>query len=124
MDPTQALSDLLDALNERDIDTVVERAEALHGWISKGGALPTQTVGHGLTKDGWLVFLTGILGYWGDPDNIRSRKKFASEMKKIAARGEPEGDHIRGDRLMMETLSSLGYHEGVETFDDMDKWYS
>ena len=32
--------------------------------------------------------------------------------------------HVMADGLMMDLLISLGYEEGVEVFDAMDKWYA
>lgn len=40
MDPTAALTDLLDALRRRDRDTAFDRLEALLDWLSQGGAFP------------------------------------------------------------------------------------
>ena len=51
-------------------------------------------------------------------------KEFADAMKKIADNGDTEYDHMDADDLMIEVLTSLGYGEGAEIFDCMDKWYS
>ena len=34
-----------------------------------------------------------------------------------------EAGHVEADDLMCELLKSLGYGEGVEVLEDMDKWY-
>jgi hypothetical protein len=45
--------------------------------------------------------------------------------RMIALRtGDEEADHARGDDLMCEALRSLGYGEGVEAFEAMEKWYA
>lgn len=40
MDPIQALIDLMDALTAEEPDGAAEAADALAGWIAKGGFLP------------------------------------------------------------------------------------
>lgn len=51
-------------------------------------------------------------------------EEFADAMKKIADNGDTEYDHRDADDLMIKVLTSLGYGEGAEIFDCMDKWYS
>lgn len=38
--------------------------------------------------------------------------------------GDPEGDHIRADKVMCEVLTSLGYGELVKAFETIKKWYA
>lgn len=38
--------------------------------------------------------------------------------------GDPEAFHAVADDLMCGVLTKLGYHEGVEIFQNTDKWYS
>lgn len=40
MDPTQALIDLLDAIEHQDREDAVIAAKALAGWLERGGFLP------------------------------------------------------------------------------------
>lgn len=51
-------------------------------------------------------------------------QKFKEQMLKISD-GENgiDGNHRDADRLMCDTLSSLGFGEGVEIFRSMEKWY-
>lgn len=56
-------------------------------------------------------------------------EEFAEQMKTIAKkcdRGlfDEEVAHGRADWLMEETLTALGYGEGVKIFEDMPKWYA
>ena len=61
----------------------------------------------------------------GPSDNVMTPEEFASKMKEIASnRDDIELCHKLADNLMMELLSSLGYSEGVNVFDQMDKYYS
>jgi hypothetical protein len=41
MDPQQTLADMLTALKEKRWDDAKELADALHGWLVKGGFPPT-----------------------------------------------------------------------------------
>ncbi len=50
-------------------------------------------------------------------------KEFAEKMRAIPT-GDTEADHGRADDLMCELLRSLGYGEGVDAFEAMDKWYA
>ena len=49
---------------------------------------------------------------------------FENKMKEIARGSYTEEKHRKADRLLCETLESLGYIKGVEIFRAMDKWYS
>lgn len=40
MDPTTALAELLDAIARKDAWTILDRLDALHGWIERGGFIP------------------------------------------------------------------------------------
>jgi hypothetical protein len=52
--------------------------------------------------------------------------EFAAKMREVQNkyRGDSERAHIWADDLLMELLASLGYGEGVDVFNDMDKWYA
>lgn len=52
-----------------------------------------------------------------------SAKGFANEMRRIARINDELMGHIQADELMCELLRELGYGEGVEIFEQMDKWY-
>lgn len=45
------------------------------------------------------------------------------QLKKDFGNGEEEV-HIKMDDLLCETLSTLGYDDGVKIFKETSKWYS
>ena len=53
-------------------------------------------------------------------------EEFADRMRQIAEDlwNDTEGRHAMADELMCELLEAMGYEEGIEIFDDMEKWYS
>jgi hypothetical protein len=53
-------------------------------------------------------------------------KEFARQMADVKKRlgGDGEAVHCRMDDLMCDTLRELGYGDGIDIFDDTDKWYS
>lgn len=53
-----------------------------------------------------------------------SAKGFANEMRRINRNNDTEMAHILADELMCKLLRELGYDEGVDIFEQMDKWYS
>ena len=53
-----------------------------------------------------------------------SAKGFANQMRRIARDHNTEMAHILADELMCKLLRELGYGEGVDLFEKMDKWYS
>ena len=53
-----------------------------------------------------------------------SEKGFANEMRRIDRNNDTEMAHILADELMCKLLRELGYGEGVDIFEQMDKWYS
>lgn len=53
-----------------------------------------------------------------------SVKGFANEMRRIDRDHFPEMAHILADELMCKLLRELGYGEGVDIFEKMDKWYA
>jgi hypothetical protein len=52
--------------------------------------------------------------------------EFALKMGEISRSysGDPEAAHGKADDLMCEMLRSLGYGDGVNAFEAMDKWYA
>jgi len=52
--------------------------------------------------------------------------EFAAKMREIERRcvGDTERAHLEADDLLTQLLTSLGYGEGAEVFDNMDKWYA
>lgn len=56
---------------------------------------------------------------------IITPEEFSKKMKEIQEQKghDEEMAHAMADDLMLETLISLGYQEGVEIFDNMNKWY-
>ena len=53
-----------------------------------------------------------------------SAKGFANEMRRIDRDNNTEMAHIYADELICKLLRELGYGEGVDIFEQMDKWYS
>ena len=51
MDPQQTLADLLTAMKEKRWDDAKELAEALHGWLTRGGFPPTTMGDAALGKE-------------------------------------------------------------------------
>lgn len=51
-------------------------------------------------------------------------REFADQMKEFAKGGDLEVTHGMADDLMCKVLYRLGYGEGVEIFEEMDKWYA
>lgn len=52
-----------------------------------------------------------------------SKEEFAARMRAIANDSDTEAAHSKADRLLCEVLVSLGYEDGVEVFELMDRWY-
>lgn len=52
--------------------------------------------------------------------------EFTRRMKLIVEEHEDDPEILHGemDELIMETLESLGYEEGIKIFDDAPKYYS
>jgi hypothetical protein len=49
----------------------------------------------------------------------------AKTRQRFPASGyDEESSHGQADRLMCEVLRSLGYGEGVDVFENADKWYA
>lgn len=61
-------------------------------------------------------------------DEFITPSEFAKRMKSFSDNSDRGGcietNHKRADGLMEEVLIQLGYHEGVEIFQDMKKWYA
>jgi len=53
-------------------------------------------------------------------------KEFADRMREIAkyADDDTEAAHGNADDLMCQLLTTLGYHEGVQIFVEMPRWYA
>ena len=55
-------------------------------------------------------------------------KEFAQEMRNISLLSQDGGDneiaHCDADDLLCQVLRELGYGEGVDIFEEMDKWYA
>lgn len=58
-----------------------------------------------------------------------SPQEFAEKMRQCHTpdptfdMGDPMTDHLAGDQLMAETLRTLGYGEGVDLWESLEKWY-
>ncbi len=65
MDPTAALTELLDALRTQDRETAFARLEALLDWLSRGGAFPTvPDAPTDDTHQGWTNYATWAVHLW------------------------------------------------------------
>ena len=60
--------------------------------------------------------------YFMDKEIITTYE-FAKRMKDISKGSDPEQNHTNADTLMEETLTRLGYKEGIDIFKTMTKWY-
>ena len=50
---------------------------------------------------------------------------FAYRMRECAARSYSQANaHIEADDLMCAQLRRLGYGDGIDVFEEMDKWYA
>ena len=50
--------------------------------------------------------------------------EFKVIMQSYAHIEDKEDRHILADKLMMSVLVGLGYSEGIQIFEDMEKWYA
>lgn len=53
--------------------------------------------------------------------------EFAAEMRFIydrQDRSDIEADHIEADKLLLKMLRELGYGQGCDIFEEIDKWYA
>nr|DAH55363.1 MAG TPA: hypothetical protein [Caudoviricetes sp.] len=52
-------------------------------------------------------------------------KRFNDKMYYIAENDhDPESSHIEMDRVMCDTLRTLGFAKGVDAFEESDRFYS
>ena len=51
-------------------------------------------------------------------------EEFAKKMEELSLNGDIEEAHGNADDLMCELLRQLGYGEGVQIFQEMEKWYA
>lgn len=58
--------------------------------------------------------------------NKIERKQFVAELQKIAeiCRADPEIAHTEADKLLCAALDKLGYHDIVEAWRRVPKWYA
>ena len=50
--------------------------------------------------------------------------EFEREMRKVSAIPDVKERHMAADKLMAETLNSLGYEAGTKVFESMELWYA
>ena len=53
-----------------------------------------------------------------------TKEEFKKRMQAIADIRDAEKGHIEADDLMCELLKDLGYGEGVDIFEGMNRWYA
>ena len=62
------------------------------------------------------------------PDEFKERMQKASEITYTFTTGltqfDAESAHSEGDDLMCQVLRELGYGEGIDIFEQMEKWYA
>ena len=53
-------------------------------------------------------------------------EEYARRMRAIQEKSgyDPERDHAKADDLLEETLVSLGYEVGIESYREIGKWYA
>lgn len=53
-------------------------------------------------------------------------EEFAARMRTIEAErgGDPEAAHGAADELLLGALRALGYGEGCDVFERLDRWYA
>lgn len=75
MDPQQTLADMLTALKEKRWEDAKELADALHGWLTKGG-FPPATLGDMSLGTEWhrAVATFTCLAASSKVDDIRKRR--------------------------------------------------
>lgn len=55
---------------------------------------------------------------------MKTPEQFAAAMSQAAKDRDTESAHATADDIMCELLRELGYEEGVEIFEQMEKWYA
>lgn len=61
----------------------------------------------------------------GDEFNIENvARQFAERMARLSEMEDTESRHFAMDKLMCETLETLGLREGVDIFRNTDAWYA
>ena len=50
--------------------------------------------------------------------------EFEREMRRVSAIPDVKERHMAADKLMAETLNSLGYEAGTKVFENMELWYA
>lgn len=56
--------------------------------------------------------------------NLIMPAEFEKRMKEIEAMGDIEDRHLEADKLLVQTLNSMGYQAGTKIFEEMRKWYA
>lgn len=57
-------------------------------------------------------------------EHLMTPEEFAKEMQDAYCKYDKERSHIKMDRLMADLLRQLGYGEGIDVFENTDKWYA
>lgn len=93
MDPTAALTELLDALRDHDRQTTFDRLEALLDWLSKGGAFPdVPDPPTDDTHQGWANYATWAVHLW--LSNDQGTWEFCRDMAREAVEDAEECDQV------------------------------
>ena len=74
------------------------------------------------------IYICGISVTWLGGKRMTNKvltpQEFAEKMKSLAEKESVQCRRMDMDNLMCETLKALGYEEGVEIFENTDKWYA
>lgn len=91
MDPIVTLRELLYAILCNDAETAEEKAEALHGWLERGGFAPVSQQKE--PYQGWHNYQTWAVHLWltGDQATDRACLSIASHV----VRGAPQSGQVR-----------------------------
>ena len=52
------------------------------------------------------------------------RKLYLARLKTIAEETDIEDAHIEADQILCDILDMLGYHDIVEAYNSIEKWYA
>ena len=50
--------------------------------------------------------------------------EFAAKMREQAARGDTEMAHSDADEIIVQLLRQLGYDEGADIYNNMERWFA
>jgi len=57
-------------------------------------------------------------------EKVMTKAQFYKKMKKAAKLKDLAARHKRFDELLCRQLKALGFEEGIQIFENSDKWYA